>query len=208
MSTPRRSSRIADRLAALAVLAALSAGCAPKPPDNKGYVATLSAERESKDAQFMEEDDPVPRSRKAELLPLAYFPIDPDYNVPASLRPAAEEVVVEMPTSTGKPLRHRIVGSVDFLLKGEPYKLVATVEVGAPNLNHITLFFSDLTSGTETYAAGRYVDVFLNPQGIYELDFNRAYNPYCYYNESYQCPYPPPENRLKVPIRAGERAKT
>src|SRR5262245_56846177 len=123
MSTARGSSRITDRVAALAVAAALAAGCAPKPPDNKGYVATLSAERESKDAQFTEEDDPIPKSRKAELLPLAYFPIDPDFNVPASLRPAAAEVVVEMPTSTGKPLRHRIVGSVEFLLKGEPYKL-------------------------------------------------------------------------------------
>jgi uncharacterized protein (DUF1684 family) len=192
---------------ALAILLAAVAACAPKPPDTSDYVARVAAERESKDAQFMEEDDPIPRNRKAELLPLAYFPIDPEYNVPAALKPADKEVVVDMPTSTGKPLRHRIVGDVEFVLKGQQHKLVATVEDNAPNLNHITVMFNDLTSGTETYAAGRYVDVDLNPQGIYELDFNRAYNPYCYYNESYQCPYPPPENRLKVPIRAGERAK-
>ena len=65
--------------------------------------------------------------------------------------------------------------------------------------------FTDLTSGTETYPGGRYIDLDRNGSGIYELDFNRAYNPYCYYNESYECPYPPPENRLKVPIRVGER---
>jgi uncharacterized protein (DUF1684 family) len=192
---------------ALAISVASASACAQKPPDTTNYVAQVAAERESKDAQFMEENDPIPRSRKAELLPLAYFPIDPDYNVPAALKPAEKEVIVDMPTSTGKPLRHRIVGAVEFVLKGQPQKLTATVEDNAPNLNHITLFFNDLTSGTETYAAGRYVDVALNPQGIYELDFNRAYNPYCYYNESYQCPYPPRENRLKVPIRAGERAK-
>ena len=64
--------------------------------------------------------------------------------------------------------------------------------------------FSDLTSGTETYAAGRFIDLNRNATGIYELDFNRAYIPYCYYNPTYECPYPPPENRLKIPIRAGE----
>ena len=49
----------------------------------------------------MEEDEPVPKSRKAKLLPLAYFPIDPDYNVPAALKPAEKEAIVQMPTSTG-----------------------------------------------------------------------------------------------------------
>jgi hypothetical protein len=193
-------------LAALAVAALI--GCASGPPVTKDYVATLAAERESKDAQFLEEDDPIPKNRKAELLPLAYFPIDPEYNVPAALKPAEKEVVVEMPTSTGVPRRQRIVGSLEFVLKGQPYKLLATVDDSAPNLEHITVMFNDLTSGTETYAAGRYIDLTLNPQGIYELDFNRAYNPYCYYNASYECPYPPRENRLKVPIRAGERSKT
>ena len=67
--------------------------------------------------------------------------------------------------------------------------------------------FSDLTSGTETYPAGRYIDLSANATGIYELDFNRAYIPYCYYNATYECPLPPPENRLKIPIRAGERLK-
>ena len=42
--------------------------------------------------------------------------------------------------------------------------------------------FSDLTSGTETYPAGRFIDLDRTATGLYELDFNRAYNPYCYYN--------------------------
>ena len=56
-------------------------------------------------------------------------------------------------------------------------------------------------------AAGRFLDISRNATGIYELDFNRAYHPYCYYNPTYECPYPPRENRLKIPIRAGERVK-
>jgi uncharacterized protein (DUF1684 family) len=189
------------------VVIALTIGCAPKPPDPQDYIVRLTAEREAKDAQFIEEDDPVPKNRKDELLPLAYFPIDPEYNVPAGLKPSQDDTIVEIPTSTGELRAQRIVGTLEFVLKGEPRKLTALVEANAPNADHVTVMFSDLTNGTETYPGGRYIDLARNPQGIYELDFNLAYNPYCYYNESYSCPFPPPENRLKIPIRAGERLK-
>jgi uncharacterized protein (DUF1684 family) len=85
--------------------------------------------------------------------------------------------------------------------------LVAFHEVDAPDMNRLTLMFSDMTSGTETYAAGRYIDMDRTASGIYSLDFNQAYHPYCYYNPSYDCPFPPPQNRLKIPIHAGERMK-
>ena len=66
--------------------------------------------------------------------------------------------------------------------------------------------FADLTTGKETYPAGRYLILQPMATGIYTIDFNKAYNPYCAYNEKYDCPYPPPSNRLKVEIRAGEKA--
>jgi uncharacterized protein (DUF1684 family) len=192
---------------ALAGILAITVACGTKPPDPKDYVARLVADRQAKDAQFLEEDEPIPKGRKAQLLPLAYFPIEPDYNVPAVLKPAPEETIVLMPTSTGAQRRQRIVGTMEFVLKGQPLKLIASVDADASNLDQLTVMFSDLTSGTETYPAGRYIDFPRNPTGIYELDFNRAYHPYCYYNESFECPYPPPENRLKIPVRAGERLK-
>jgi len=191
----------------IAIAVALSS-CSNKPPENKDYASRLTGERQSKNAQFMAEGEPVPKSRKAKLLPLAYFPIDPDYNVPAALKPAGSETIVQMPTSTGALRRTRIVGTLEFVLKGQPLKLTASVDAEAPNLDHLAVMFTDLTSGAETYPGGRYIDLDRNGSGIYELDFNRAYNPYCYYNESYECPYPPPENRLKVPIRVGERLKS
>ena len=194
-------------LPALAILIALNA-CSNKPPENKDYASRLTGERQAKDAQFMEEDEPVPKSRKAKLLPLAYFPIDPDYNVPAALKPAEKEAVVQMPTSTGALRLTRIVGTMEFVLKGQPLKLTASVDAAATNLDHLTVMFTDLTSGAETYPGGRYIEFDRNGSGIYELDFNRAFNPYCYYNESYECPFPPPENRLKIPIRVGERLKS
>jgi uncharacterized protein (DUF1684 family) len=182
--------------------------CSNKPPEDKDYASRLAADRQAKDAQFMQEDEPVPKSRKAKLLPLPYYPIDPEYNVPAGLKPAATETIVEMATSAGIPRRQRIVGILDFVLKGQPLSLTASVDATAANLDHITVMFTDLTSGSETYPGGRYIDLDRNGSDIYELDFNRAYNPYCYYNESYECPYPPRENRLKMPIRAGERLRT
>ncbi|PYR00686.1 MAG: hypothetical protein DMF96_02660 [Acidobacteria bacterium] len=131
--------------------------------------------------------------------------IDPGYDVPAVLKPTDDRTVFQMPTSSGAPRDMRRVGSLEFTLKGLPLKLTTFVEVATPT--HLFVAFSDLTSGNETYPAGRYVDIDRNSTGIYEIDFNRAYNPYCYYNPTYECPYPPPENRLKIPVRAGERMK-
>jgi uncharacterized protein (DUF1684 family) len=65
--------------------------------------------------------------------------------------------------------------------------------------------FRDLTTGIETYGGGRYLDLERTATGLYDLDFNRAYHPYCVYDTSWVCPYPPSENRLPVAIRAGER---
>lgn len=189
----------------LAVAAGLAVACSGKPPENgAAYVAEIAAGRAAKDAEFQRSSDPIPDDRKAEFLPLAYFPIDPDYSVPASLKPSTDDTIVEMPTSTGTVRKLRRAGALEFVLKGQPLKLTAFVEPGAT-----TLFvpFSDLTSGTETYAAGRFMDLTPTANGVYVIDFNRAYIPYCYYNPTYECPYPPAENRLKIPVRAGERMK-
>jgi hypothetical protein len=170
------------------------------------FAAKLAAERAAKDAAFLASDDPIPRLRHAQFLPLAYFPIDAEYSVPAGLKPSNDATVLDMPTSTGTNRKMRRAGALEFTLKSQPLTLTAFVEVGQ-DPGHLFVPFSDRTSGTETYAAGRFMDLQRNGTGIYEIDFNRAYIPYCYYSPTYECPYPPPENRLKIPIRAGERMK-
>jgi hypothetical protein len=183
-----------------------TAACSPQPPDERDYATKLGAVRATKDAEFARGDDPIPKARHAQFLPLAYFPIDPDYHVPGTLKPIDDKTIYEMPTSTGAQRKMRRVGSIEFTLKGQPLKLLAFNEVGT-DPGSLFVAFSDLTSGTETYAAGRFMDLTRNTTGIYEVDFNRAYIPYCYYNPTYECPLPPVENRLKIPIRAGERMK-
>jgi uncharacterized protein len=188
-------------------LVAGTAACASRPPDDsRDYAAKLAADRASKDAAFLAGNDPIPKSRHDQFLPLAYFPIEPEYSVPAGLKPSNDRTIVEMPTSTGTNRKMRRAGTLEFTLKGQPLKLTALNEVGE-DPTHLFVPFSDLTSGTETYAAGRFMDLNRNGTGIYEVDFNRAYIPYCYYNPTYECPYPPKENRLNIPIRAGERMK-
>lgn len=191
------------------VLSVVAAACSSRPPDDTAdYVKQVTAARAQKDADFQNaSDSPVPADKRADFLPLGYFPIDPDYRVPATLRPSSDATTLEMPTSTGQIRQMRRVGSLEFSVKGRPLKLSAFVEIGSPNLDHLFVPFTDLTSGTETYPAGRYLDLDRNATGIYIVDFNKAYQPYCYFNATYDCPYPPPENRLPVPIHAGERLK-
>ena len=187
----------------------LAAACSNRPPDNpKDYVADIASARAAKDIAFRNgTDSPVPENRRAELLPLGYFPIDPDYKTGAVLKPATDTAVMQVVTSTGALRQMRRVGSLEFALKGSPLKLTAFVEVGARDLSHLFVPFSDLTTGTETYPGGRYLDLDRNATGIYEMDFNRAYFPYCFYSPTYECPFPPAENRLQTPVRAGERFK-
>jgi uncharacterized protein (DUF1684 family) len=193
-----------------ALFIVLALACTSRPPeDPRSYAAHIDAARAEKDAAFNSAPDaePVPISRRAELLPLAYFPVDPAYTVPAVLQPNGDRAAMIMPTSTGGQRQMRRVGSLGFTLKGQPFKLTAFVEADAPNVDHLFVPFTDLTSGTETYPGGRYLDLDRNATGLYVIDFNRAYHPFCYYNPSYDCPFPPAENRLKIPIRAGERVK-
>jgi uncharacterized protein (DUF1684 family) len=179
--------------------------CSHKPPaDPQDYVAAVTAARAAKDKEFQSSDDPIPTARHAIFLPLLYYPIDPDYNVAAALKVSDQQPIVKMPTSTGTLRDMRRVGTLEFMIKGQPCTLSAFTE---DDLRRLFVPFSDLTSGKETYPAGRFIDLTRTGTNLYALDFNTAYNPTCYYNASYECPLPPPENRLKIAILAGEKTK-
>jgi uncharacterized protein (DUF1684 family) len=180
--------------------------CSNKPPDNpQQYASRLTAERAAKDAEFQKNDDVVPKNKKAQFLPLSYFPIDPDYHVVAALKPATERKTLQMMTSSGQERTMIRLGELEFTLKGQLMTLGAFTE---GDVNRLFVPFGDMTNGAETYPAGRFMDLERTGTNLYELDFNRAYIPYCYYNATYECPYPPAENRLKVPIHAGEKMKS
>jgi uncharacterized protein (DUF1684 family) len=191
------------RLGLVALLAVVMTGCGRAPLSYPDQIAAWHAEKD----QFMRQSSqsPVPEAQRAMFAPLSYFPVDPAYRIPAMLQVAGSGPVVEMPTSTGQRRRMRRVGTLSFALKGQPLSLGAFVEADEKDMRRLFVPFGDLTNGMETYNGGRYLDLERTATGIYDLDFNRAYHPFCLFNSAYDCPYPPPESRLKVPIRVGER---
>jgi hypothetical protein len=101
------------------LLICLAISCsAPKPPDDRDYATRIAADRAAKDEAFMAGDDPIPKAKHAEFLPLAYYPVDPEFNVPAELKRIDDPTIIEMPTSTGTNRKMRRVGTLHFHLEG------------------------------------------------------------------------------------------
>ena len=197
---------------ATTVFMCIVAGCSsgPAAPNATSYIESIVEKRLEKDQFFRENnsESPVPADQQDKFLPLNYFPVNPALRVPAAIRIADKQPIFEMPTSTGTLRAMRQVGTLEFMLKGQAMTLGAFVDANQSALELLFVPFSDLTTGTETYEAGRYLDIERTATGIYVIDFNEAYSPYCAYNATYECPYPPASNRLKVRIEAGERLKT
>ena len=170
------------------------------------YEDEIAAWRTDKD-RFMREssESPVVATERSAFPALPYFPINQEYRVPASLNVSRADDILEMSTSTGQKRRMQRIGTLEFTLKGQPLKLTAFAEENDAQLRRLFVPFRDLTNGSETYPAGRYLDLERTATGVYDLDFNRAYHPFCLFNATYDCPVPPRENRLPIPIRAGEQ---
>jgi hypothetical protein len=139
------------------------------------------------------------------MVPLRYYEPDLSYRVPAQLQVDAEQPIFEIPTSTGLLRTVQRVGTLEFMLHGEAMALAALVELPTQDSSYLFVPFRDETSNVETYGGGRYLELPNTRTGIYDLDFNRAFHPLCYFSEEFDCPFPPPENRLSTQIRAGER---
>lgn len=182
-------------------LALLLAGCDAKPLPSAD-VATWRAE---KDVFMRSAASPVPEEKRASFPALAYFPIDPAYRLPASLEVARGNDVLQIPTSTGQRRDMRRIGTLRFMLENRELTLTAFVDASENDMRRLFVPFGDRTNGVETYPGGRYLDLERTASGAYDLDFNRAYHPFCVYNSKYDCPYPPKENRLAMPVRAGEK---
>jgi uncharacterized protein len=184
--------------AALCVLSACNARPVP-------YEDEIGSWRAEKDRFMRSAESPLEAPQRASFPPLPYFTINPDYRVPAALRLAPAKDIMQMPTSTGQRRDMRRIGTLEFTVKGELLQLTAFADATDTSLRRLFVPFNDLTNGTETYPGGRYLDLDRTATGVYDLDFNRAYHPFCLFNATYDCPVPPRENRLKVPVRAGEK---
>lgn len=141
---------------------------------------------------------------------LDFFKFDPVYVVTATLQLTPETAFLNMKTTTERLSKERIYGILTFKLKGKSYQLNIyqnedlLVKEGFED--YLFLPFLDKTNGAETYGGGRYLDARIPKGNTMEIDFNRAYNPYCAYNDTYSCPIVPRENYLETRIEAGVKA--
>jgi uncharacterized protein (DUF1684 family) len=197
-------------IAACAALVSGACGSAAGPGDPQSYAAQVSAWRAAKDAAFRTtRDSPIPAPARATFTGLAYYAVDPRYRVPALLTEnrANPPVIIELQTSGAERDKFQQVGLLGFTLDGTPYQLTAFASVDAADMRRLFVPFADTTNGTETYKGGRFLDLDRTPTGLYDLDFNYAYQPLCVYNPTYICPVPPRENKLAVAIRGGEKLR-
>ncbi|MFI5836426.1 DUF1684 domain-containing protein [Micromonospora sp. NPDC051300] len=170
----------------------------------------LGGFRQARDLLFgSHPSSPVPADQRAGFTGLRWYPPDPAAVVEAPLRPASGELSID----TGGP-----DGVVD-------YRRVAVAETpwGPLTLWWIDAYggglfvpLRDASCGDGSYGGGRYLTdtvkgtfgrgLTVLPGNRVRLDANYLYNPSCAYDDRWACPLAPPENRVDVPLRAGERA--
>ena len=156
---------------------------------------------------------PIEPAERSRFQGLRYFAVDPACRVNARMENASgDELLIETGGADGA-VRYRRAARLVFELNGEPCALtvLSLLQYGGG----LFVPFKDATSGHETYGGGRYLfDTAKGTDGLVleitagsrdvVIDFNFAYNPSCVYSARWACPLAPPENVLKLPIRAGE----
>lgn len=206
---PRRGAkRMATILLLLGTL--LGPGCAEHHTESGAPSAPMDdvlQERLEKDRAFRSGDNsPILEEERASFRGLVYYPVNPDLKFTVKLNRYPVPTRIHLATNTGEIRRGLRYGFFEFEVSGRKCRLqVYRLEEEPGSASMLFIPFRDSTSGQETYASGRYIDLAENTSGVYELDFNRAYNPYCAYNSAFSCPIPPAENTLALPIRAGEK---
>lgn len=207
------------RVVVVGVLAALVVGCGgggrssvPSGPP-VGLVPMSLTEiqqfRAERDEMFRRgADSPLPDAEKLRFGGVPYFPFDTKWQFVVRLERLPEPKPLRMITTTGEERPAVRLGFVTFDHAGERRRL-AVYELrdqSVENWGVPFLPFKDATTGRETYAAGRYLDLQQGEGDWFVLDFNLAYHPACAYGRSgFQCPVTPEENRLPFPVDAGER---
>jgi len=136
---------------------------------------------------------------------LLYFPPAPEFAVHAELVPLDNPNAIEVLTSRNLKKTFFRYAKIRFRIEGTEQELTALKsELEGDGSNGLFIPFRDSTSGKQTYGAGRFLEIEEPAERVFVLDLNRAFNPLCNYSPAYNCTVPPRENRLDVPVLAGE----
>ncbi len=131
-----------------------------------------------------------------------YFPTDSSWKIKAQfIKPAFKQNII-IKNALGQENPTELAGKIRFEYKGNFYTLDAISEG-----EYLLVVMGDNTSGTSTYAAGRflYIPKTDAEKADFHIDFNKAYNPPCVFTPFATCPIPPPQNMLPFSVTAGEK---
>jgi uncharacterized protein len=141
-------------------------------------------------------------ARRRSFEGLRWYPVDESYRVTGRFVPAPARRTIGIPNVLGDVIEMPTPGHVEFTLRGQALRLDPVLEDDAPELFFI---FRDATAGKQTYPGGRFLYADPPRDGRVTLDFNKAYSPPCAFTDFATCPLPPPQNRLKLAVEAGEK---
>ncbi|MFT5216411.1 MAG: hypothetical protein ACI83H_001534 [Glaciecola sp.] len=153
---------------------------------------------------------PLTKKDRKEFEGLDFFKFDSTFVVTAELKLIPDTKWFNMKTTTKRLSKERIYGVLTLSIHNEAYSL--NVYQGEENMqtegleDYLFLPFLDDTNGEESYGGGRYIDLRIPESDTIIIDFNRAYNPYCVYNEKFSCPIVPRDNYLPIEIKAGVKS--
>jgi len=178
----------------------------------QSYADQIAKHREAYKEDFIKDNrSPL---KKSDLQNLHFYEADSAYKVTAEVELLKNEKVFKMPTFNGSSSDYYRYAHINFSLNGKAIQMTLYRSVSLSTnpiyKDHLFLPFTDETNNKETYGGGRYIDLDakeINNKHI-EIDFNKAYNPYCAYSDGYRCPVPPEENDLQLAIKAGEKLYT
>jgi len=178
-----------------------------KPLDEL-YINKLIQERANKDREMKSDShSPFNIDSIAKFGPLKYYEPSSEFIFKSKLYINAKQDTIKIFGTRGEERKAIIEGYVLLKYKGKDYKLNIHKSFSPQGQSYHNIWFTDRTTGKETYPVGRYLDFELNadPDYVYEIDFNRAYNPYCAYSDLFTCPIPTKDDYLDFEIKAGEK---
>ena len=185
-------------LYAIACCLSLSFGSASADDSIRAQIEALRA---AKDSLLKSEESPLLPAQRTHFERLAYYPIELRYRLRGELHIYGRQRIVEIPNTDGTTTELERFGRFVSAFGEQNFWLEV---YRSPQTGEAEVFFKDRTNGHTTYGGGRYARLTREDDGMYVIDFNNAYNPYCAYNPTYICPLPPQQNHLDFAVEAGE----
>lgn len=141
---------------------------------------------------------------------LDYYPIDYKFRLEGNYSSVGAGKQITLNTTNGKTQVLTIAGTVSFDYSGKTFTLKVLRNNNLPEFANTNqkffIPFTDLTNGSETNNAGRYLPVDDPGTGnLMVVDFNRAMNPFNGYNTRLVSLLAPAENLLQTSFQSGER---